>query len=156
MLLCHCEERNEFERRGNPRKILLDCFIETKVSSRNDVKALTFFIKSTIIPHMLKFVKDTIDMLNRELSAKFDDFKGLYLYGSFANGTNSDDDDIEIVAIFDVEDKAKRELIWPIVGKIETDLDVFIDLHPITMEELKKDEDFYDEVVNNGIFFGGK
>lgn len=105
---------------------------------------------------MQKFVEDTINSLKKALSESFDDFHGLYLYGAFADGTFEEDDDIEIVAIFDVEDKAKRELIWPIVGKIETDLDVFIDLHPITMEELKKDEEFYDEVVNNGIFFGCK
>lgn len=118
-----------------------------------DKNLLTNLLNSTIIQLMLKFVKDTIDMLKKELSANFDDFHGLYLYGSFADGSNSSDDDIEIVAIFDVEDKAKRELIWPIVGKVETALDVFIDLHPITMETLKNDEDFYDEVVNNGIYY---
>ena len=102
---------------------------------------------------MLKFVQDAIDALNKELGARFDDFHGLYLYGVFVDGKAHKDEDIELVAIFDVENKFKRELIWPIVGKVETDLDVFIDLHPITMEELEKDEEFYDEVVNNGIFF---
>ena len=90
---------------------------------------------------MQKFVEDTINSLRKALSGSFDDFHGLYLYGSFADGTFEADDDIELVAIFDFEDKAKRELIWPIVGKVETELDVFIDLHPITMEELKKDEE---------------
>lgn len=102
---------------------------------------------------MQKFVKDTIAMLSKALSEAFDDFHGLYLYGEYAKGTNEGDDDIELVAIFDFEDKAKREVIWPIVGKVETELDVYIDLHPYTMEELQKDEEFYDEVVNNGIYF---
>ncbi len=102
---------------------------------------------------MLKFVEDTINQLNTELSKRFDDFKGLYLYGAFVDGKKHKDSDIEIVAIFEVENKFKREIIWPIVGKIETDLDVFIDLHPITMDDLEKDEDFYDEVVNHGIFY---
>lgn len=102
---------------------------------------------------MQKFVKETINILSKEFSEKFDDFSGLYLYGSYATGIYQGDDDIELVAIFENEDKAKRELIWPIVGKVETELDVYIDLHPITMDELKKDEDFYDEVVNKGIFF---
>lgn len=105
---------------------------------------------------MLKFVKDAVDRLNTELSENFKDFQGLYLYGTFADGTNGSDDDIEIVAIFDFEDKAKREIIWRIVGKIETELDVYIDLNPITMEEFKKDEEFYDEVTSSGIFFGKK
>lgn len=105
---------------------------------------------------MQKYVEEVINLLSKAFRKHFDDFHGLYLHGVFTDGKNHPDDDIEIVAIFDTENKHKRELIWPIVGKIETDLDVFIDLHPITMEELKKDEDFYDEVVNKGIFFGGK
>jgi len=105
---------------------------------------------------MQERVKEVIVLLLKALSEHFDDFSGLYLYGAFANETNQKDDDMEVVAIFDVENKYKREIIWPIVGKIETDLDVFIDLHPITMEELKKDEEFYDEVVNKGFFFGIK
>lgn len=103
---------------------------------------------------MQKYVEEAINLLSKALKEHFDDFHGLYLYGVFTDGKNHPDEDIEIAAIFDTEDKHKRELIWPIVGKIETDLDIFIDLHPITMEELKKDEEFYDEVVNKGIFFG--
>lgn len=102
---------------------------------------------------MQKYVEEAINLLNRALSERFDDFHGLYLYGVFTDGRNHRDEDIELVAIFDVENKFKREMIWPIVGKIETDLDVFIDLHPITMGELEKDEEFYDEVVNKGIFY---
>ncbi len=103
---------------------------------------------------MQKVVEEAINLLNKIFSERFDDFHGLYLYGVFTDGKKHRDEDIELVAVFDVENKYKRELIWPIVGKIETDLDVFIDLHPITMAELEKDEDFYDEVVNKGIFFG--
>lgn len=105
---------------------------------------------------MQKQVEEAINLLIKIFSERFDDFHGLYLYGLFTDGKSHSDEDIEIAAIFDSEDKYKREIIWPIVGKVETDLDVFIDLHPITMEELKKDEEFYDEVVNNGIFFKAK
>lgn len=103
---------------------------------------------------MQKYVEEAINLLSEAFRRHFDDFHGLYLYGTFTDGKGHPDEDIQIVAIFDTEDKHKRELIWPIVGKVETDLDVFIDLHPITMGELKKDEEFYDEVVNKGIFFG--
>lgn len=105
---------------------------------------------------MQKEVQETINLLINALKENFGDFRGLYLYGSFADGTNEEDDDMEIVAIFDVENKGKREIIWPIVGKIETDTGFYIDLHPVTMEEFQKDEEFYAEVTNNGIFFGGK
>lgn len=102
---------------------------------------------------MQKTVEDTINMLISAFRVHFEDFHGIYLYGVFTDGKAHRDEDIELVAIFDVENKYKRELIWPIVGKIETELGVFIDLHPITMSELEKDEEFYDEVVNHGTFF---
>lgn len=105
---------------------------------------------------MQKYVEETINLLNKAFSEKFDDFHGLYLYGVFTDGKTHPNEDIEIVAIFDVENKFKREMIWPIVGQIETELDVFIDLHPITMEDLEKDEEFYEEVVKLGIFFPKK
>lgn len=102
---------------------------------------------------MLKCVEETIIQLNRAFSEKFEDFLGLYLYGIFTDGRPHPDEDIEIAAIFEVENKEKRELIWPIVGKIETDLDVYIDLHPITMEDLEKDEEYFEEVVKRGLFY---
>ncbi len=102
---------------------------------------------------MQKHIKEVINLLISALAEKFDDFHGIYLHGSYVDGSNQKDDDIELVAIFDSEDKHKRELIWPIVGKIETDLDVYIDLHPLTMEALKQDEEFYDNIVNKGIYF---
>lgn len=102
---------------------------------------------------MNKKVEDTINLLSSAFSEKFDDFHGLYLYGLFVDGKDHPGEDIELVAIFDLENKFKRELIWPIVGKIETDLNVYIDLHPMVMDELEKDEDFFEEVVHQGLFF---
>lgn len=102
---------------------------------------------------MQKKVEDTINLLTKAFSKHFDDFHGLYLHGAFVDGKNHKDEDIELVAIFDTEDKYKREVIWPIVGKIETELDVFIDLNPTTMADLKKDEELYEEVTKYGIFF---
>lgn len=86
-------------------------------------------------------------------SKKFDDFKGIYLFGAYLDNIVQDDEDIELVALFDIEDKAKREQIWPIVGKIETEFDVTIDLYPYTKDTFKKDEDIYSEVMEEGIFY---
>ncbi|MBQ8168126.1 nucleotidyltransferase domain-containing protein [bacterium] len=98
-------------------------------------------------------VHDVIKVLTSSLRKNFDDFKGVYLFGQFLDGKNHEDEDIEIVAIFDAEDKSKREEIWPIIGKIETEMNVCIDLYPYTMEEFKADEDLYKEVMDEGIFF---
>lgn len=94
-----------------------------------------------------------VDLI-KSLKCEFPDFKGIYLFGLFLDGEMHEDEDIELIAIFDNEpDKATRELIWRIVGKTEENFDVFIDLHPLTLQELKKDEELYQEVLENGIFF---
>lgn len=101
-------------------------------------------------------VQDVIKVLSSELKKKFDDFKGIYLFGQFLDGKEHDGEDIEMIALFDAEDKSKREEIWPIVGKIETEMNVCIDLYPYTMEEFKNDEEIYEEVMEEGIFYDAK
>ena len=98
-------------------------------------------------------VHDVIKNVTSVLRKNFNDFKGLYLFGQFLDGKNHEGEDIELVAIFETEDKSKREAIWPLIGKIETEMNVCIDLYPYTMKDFKKDEDLYDVVMDEGIFF---
>lgn len=86
----------------------------------------------------------------------FNDFEGMYLFGIFLDGKMHDGEDIELVAIFGTEDKSKREQIWPIIGKIETELDVCIDLYPYTPDSFKQDEEIYEEVMAEGVFYDSK
>lgn len=102
---------------------------------------------------MVSQVNDVIKRLSIAFKRTFEDYKGLYLFGAFLDGKEHEDEDIEIVALFDIEDKSKREQIWPIVGKIETELDVSIDLYPYTQEQFEKDENIYEEVMQEGLFF---
>lgn len=102
---------------------------------------------------MSNSVHEVIKFLSNAFRKNFEDFKGLYLFGTFLDGKEHDGEDIEIVAIFEVEDKSKREQIWPIIGKIETELDVCIDLYPYTIDAFKKDEELYEEVMAEGIFY---
>ena len=101
-------------------------------------------------------VYEVINLLTTAFRKKYPDFKGLYLFGQYLDGKNQEGEDIELVAIFDSEDKSKREEIWQIIGKIETEKDVFIDLYPYTIEEFKKDEDLYREVMEEGLFFNAQ
>jgi len=102
-------------------------------------------------------IDDIVTQLIKALKKDFPDFRGVYLFGLYLDGKMHDDEDIELVAIFDNEqDKAKRELIWRVIGKVEEDFDVFIDLHPLTIKEFKKDEELYQEVTEEGIFFNSE
>lgn len=102
---------------------------------------------------MVSQVNEVIKQLSNAFRRTFDDYKGLYLFGVHLDGKEHEDEDIEIVALFEIEDKSKREQIWPIVGKIETQLGVGIDLYPYTQKQFEEDEDIYDEVMEEGLFF---
>lgn len=86
----------------------------------------------------------------------FDDLKGMYVFGASVDGEIHEDEDIEIVALFKIDDKSKREQIWPVVGKVETENNVSIDLYPYTEDSFKKDEDIYEQVMEEGIFYNSK
>ena len=105
---------------------------------------------------MANSVDEVIVKLSIAFNRIFNDFKGMYLFGVHTDGKLHKDEDIELAAIFDIEDKSKREQIWPIIGKIETELDVCIDLYPYTPDSFKKDEDIYNEVMEEGIFYNTK
>jgi len=102
---------------------------------------------------MTKSVDEVILALSKTFRRRFEDFKGIYLFGAFLDGQLHDGEDIELVALFDIEDQSKREEIWPLIGKIEMDLDVCIDLYPYTQEQFKQDEDLYNEVMETGVFY---
>ena len=102
---------------------------------------------------MSEKVHEVVKLLSGAFRKKFNDYKGLYIFGGFTDGKDHEDEDIEIVALFDNQDKSKREEIWPVVGKIETELGVCIDLYPYTDEEFRQDEELYGEVIKNGIFY---
>ncbi len=102
---------------------------------------------------MSEKVHEVVKLLSGAFRKKFNDYKGLYIFGVFTDGKDHEDEDIEIVALFDNQDKSKREEIWPVVGKIETELGVCIDLYPYTDEEFRQDEELYGEVIKNGIFY---
>ena len=105
---------------------------------------------------MTKSPDEVILKLSNAFNRVFDDFKGIYLFGVCTDGKIHEDEDIELAAIFDIEDKSKREQIWPIIGKIETEMDVCIDLYPYTEESFKQDEEIYNIVNDEGIFYNKK
>ncbi|MBR1943054.1 nucleotidyltransferase domain-containing protein [bacterium] len=102
-------------------------------------------------------IDEIIVELIKSLKQEYSGFAGIYLFGLYLDGKMHEDEDIELVAIFDKEqDKSKREQIWRIVGKVEETFDVFIDLHPLTINGFKKDEELYEEVTETGIFFNAE
>jgi len=75
------------------------------------------------------------------------------LYGSQIKGTSHKESDIDIIAIFDDVDRQKDFDLGGIICELMYKYDVYIDLHPYTIENLEKNPVFYNEVVNKGQFY---
>lgn len=97
-------------------------------------------------------VKEIAQQLRDRLK-KYDDFQGLYLYGSQVKGTARPDSDIDIIAVFNnYPAYKKRKLILGEALDIELDQNVFIDLHPMTIDELNLNYIFFNE-VKKGLYY---
>ena len=100
--------------------------------------------------HTEKIIKD----LNKAISQKFDFFSGSYLYGSRAKGGFKKDSDIDVINIFERELTREESLeLAGIIGDIDYKYDVFIDYHDYTLNQLKRNPVFYEEVVDKGFYY---
>ena len=99
-------------------------------------------------------IKEIAQKLRDKLK-KYDDFKGLYLYGSRITGNYKEDSDIDIVAVFEKEqDYANERKISREVLDIELELEnyIIIDFHPMTEEELNLNYIYFNE-IKKGIYY---
>lgn len=103
----------------------------------------------------MKNIDNVIYKLNESIKNMFSDFKGVYLYGSYAKEKAKEYSDVDLVALFEKElPREKRMELWGLIGSFEAELDIVFDFHPMTMEGLKKNPIYYNQVVNKGIYYG--
>lgn len=97
-----------------------------------------------------KIIKELNDLVSKEYGS----FKGLYLYGSRVKGNYRNDSDIDIILLFDKDLTHKQERkLAGFVCDVEYNNNVFIDYHPMTLDDLRRNPMFYDEVVNKGLYY---
>jgi predicted nucleotidyltransferase len=98
---------------------------------------------------IIKVIKE----LNKLIKEQYPDLKGLYLYGSQVKGTAHKDSDIDVVAIFDEVSYEKSFEIGGILSDLMYKYDIYIDFHSYTPETIQRNPYYYNEVVNNGIYY---
>lgn len=82
---------------------------------------------------------------------KYDDFEGLYLYGSQVKGTADKDSDIDIVGVFKTNRDDSKEVLGD-AYEVELENDIILDFHPMTMEQLNIDWFYFNE-IKKGIYY---
>ncbi|MBO6271937.1 nucleotidyltransferase domain-containing protein [bacterium] len=103
----------------------------------------------------MKDIAYIINKLNNKIKSVFSNFNGIYLYGSYANNTQTETSDIDIVAIFEnTLNHNDRLQLWTIIGELELELDISLDLHPMSKKDLMQNEIYHNQVVNKGVFYG--
>ena len=103
----------------------------------------------------MKKIDKIISKLNKSIKSLFSDFNGVYLYGSYATNSSNNNSDIDLVALFGSNlSREKRMDLWSLVGEIETEMNITLDLHPMTMIELRNNPIYYEQVVDKGIYYG--
>jgi len=95
-------------------------------------------------------IKKIAEELKEKLS-KYDDFIGLYLYGSQIKGHFKKDSDIDIVGVF----QTSKDYSLDVHGEaldLELKYDVVIDFHPMTQEELELNYIYFNE-IKKGFYY---
>ena len=84
----------------------------------------------------------------RQLLSNYFQFENIYLFGSYAKGTNREDSDIDVAIIVD-HIEGDYFSINPLLWKLRKQIDDRIE--PILIERNFDDADFIGEIQKNGI-----
>jgi len=95
-----------------------------------------------------------MNKINDSIREVFKGYKGLYLYGSRVKHTEQSDSDYDIIILLEKRMTSEEEHpVYETIGRLEYELDIFMDTQFLTEEELKRDPFFYKEVINYGKFY---
>ena len=100
--------------------------------------------KSTINIDILNIVKEYIN----EISKKFD-IKAVYLFGSYAKGTNNNDSDIDVAVILK-SDENNLDLMLELM-MLTQNIDLRIEPHPIKENDFEEGNPFVEEIKTTGL-----
>lgn len=97
-----------------------------------------------------------IDKIKQTLSERYEDFKGIYFYGSRVRGDNNQDSDYDIVIVFDreIDWKFKNE-VRSIVYLFMVENDLLIDCKVISQKGISDPSTPFEvNVKKEGIYYG--
>ena len=100
--------------------------------------------QETIDMNIINIVKRYID----EVSKKFE-IEAVYIFGSYAKGTNHEDSDIDIAVILKSDINSFDLMVELMI--LTKNVDLRIEPHPIKKEDFESGNPFVDEIKNTGL-----
>lgn len=94
--------------------------------------------------NIMKIVKKYVDAISKNFN-----IKEVYVFGSYAKGTNHEDSDIDVAVVLD----SNNDIIDLMVELMmyTQDIDLRIEPHPFKIEDFEEGNPFIDEIKNTGL-----
>lgn len=86
----------------------------------------------------------------KQVSEKYNDFEGAYIFGSYARGTYHDDSDIDLALVFSTLDDARRFNVQVQLLLLASRTDTRIEPHPFSHDDFHSNKPFSVEIKRTG------
>lgn len=101
-------------------------------------------VKKNVDLNIIEIIKEYI----KEVS-KYYNIQEVYLFGSYAKGTNNEDSDIDVAVVINSEENTFDLLVQLMM--YTQDIDLRIEPHPFKIEDFEEGNPFIDEIKNTGL-----
>ena len=91
---------------------------------------------------------NSVEEYIKEIS-KYYDIQEVYLFGSYAKGTNTKDSDIDLAIVIN-NDKNNFDLMTELMN-LTKNIDLRIEPHPIKVKDFEEGNPFVQEIIDTGI-----
>ena len=105
---------------------------------------------------MKPIVDEIARKLRGALTEQMEDFEGLYVFGSQVRGDATEESDLDIVVLLGQDYYSWPDELFNIWSRFSIEYyDIIeLDIRPKTKKSLAWNPNFYNEVVNKGVFYG--
>lgn len=101
-------------------------------------------VKKNVDVNIIYIIKEYI----KEIS-KYYNIHEVYLFGSYAKGTNNDDSDIDVAVVINSEENTFDLLVE--LMTYTQNIDLRIEPHPIKLKDFEEGNPFVKEIIDTGI-----
>ena len=101
-------------------------------------------VKKNVDINIINIVEKYIDIVSKKFNVK-----EVYIFGSYAKGTNNEDSDIDIAIILDSNINTLDLMVELMI--LTQNIDLRIEPHPIKIKDFEEGNPFIEEIKNTGL-----